>query len=74
MLIEALLWFSAIGCGMLAGLFFAFSVFIMRALANLPQGCGMAAMVQAGFVKRSHVRTVASTAASGLFNAPLQLG
>lgn len=46
LLIEALLWFSAIGCGLLAGLYFAFSVFIMSALANLPQGYGMVAMVE----------------------------
>ncbi|XIA62827.1 hypothetical protein ACFIOY_25830 [Bradyrhizobium sp. TZ2] len=30
--ITGLLWFSAIGCGLLAGLYFAFSTFIMTAL------------------------------------------
>ena len=29
-LITGLLWFSAVGCGLLAGLYFAFSTFIMR--------------------------------------------
>lgn len=31
-LVPGLLWFSAIGCGLLAGLYFAFSTFIMTAL------------------------------------------
>lgn len=30
-----LLWFSAIGCGLLAGVFFAFSAFIMTALGRI---------------------------------------
>ncbi|MGH9312617.1 MAG: DUF1772 domain-containing protein [Vicinamibacterales bacterium] len=35
---------SAIGCGLMAGLFFAFSVAVMRALSRLPAAVGMAAM------------------------------
>jgi uncharacterized membrane protein len=35
---------SAIGCGLIAGLFFAFSVAIMRAFRSLPAAHGMAAM------------------------------
>jgi uncharacterized membrane protein len=42
--LSGLLWFSAIGCGLLAGLFFAFSDFIMRALDRLPPAAGIAAM------------------------------
>lgn len=42
--LSALLWFSALGCGVLAGLFFAFSAFIMRALGRLPPAAGIAAM------------------------------
>jgi len=42
--LEGLLWFSALGCGVLAGLFFAFSAFIMRALDRLPPAAGIAAM------------------------------
>ncbi len=35
---------AALGCGLMAGLFFAFSVCVMRALARLPSADGMAAM------------------------------
>jgi uncharacterized membrane protein len=37
-------WFSAVGSGLMAGLFFAFSVFVMRALDRLPAAQGIAAM------------------------------
>jgi uncharacterized membrane protein len=43
-LIPALLWFCALGCGLLAGLYFAFSVFIMTALNRLGPTAGAAAM------------------------------
>ena len=42
--LSGLLWFSALGCGLLAGVFFAFSAFIMRALASLPPAAGIVAM------------------------------
>ncbi len=35
---------SILGCGLMAGTFFAFSVFVMRALARLPAPQGIAAM------------------------------
>jgi uncharacterized membrane protein len=35
---------AALGCGLMAGLFFAFSVSVMRALARLPSAEGIAAM------------------------------
>ena len=35
---------TALGCGLIAGAFFAFSVFVMRALAALPAPGGIAAM------------------------------
>lgn len=41
---TALLWFSAIGCGLLAGLYFAFSTFIMGALGRIEPSAGIAAM------------------------------
>ena len=44
MLITGLLWFSAIGCGLLAGLYFSFSTFIMTALGRIGQVSGIAAM------------------------------
>ena len=39
-----LLWFCALGCGLLGGLYFAFSFFIMRALDSLGPATGAAAM------------------------------
>ena len=36
--------FSALGCGLMAGVFFAFSTFVMSALARLPSAQGIAAM------------------------------
>lgn len=35
---------SALGCGLIAGVFFAFSTFVMPALARLPAAQGIAAM------------------------------
>jgi uncharacterized membrane protein len=35
---------AALGCGLIAGLFFAFSVSVMKALARLPSAEGVAAM------------------------------
>ncbi|MCT8997372.1 anthrone oxygenase family protein [Chelativorans intermedius] len=43
-LITALLWVSAIGCGLIAGLYFAFSTFIMTALDRIGPAQGAAAM------------------------------
>ncbi|MGD9879157.1 MAG: DUF1772 domain-containing protein [Reyranella sp.] len=42
--IAALLWFSAAGCGLLAGLYFAFSAFIMTSLDRIGPAAGIAAM------------------------------
>ena len=43
-LLFALTLFAALGCGLMAGLFFAFSVAVMKALARLPSAEGIAAM------------------------------
>jgi uncharacterized membrane protein len=43
-LLNSLTFFSAMGSGLIAGLFFAFSVFVMTALARLPSAQGIAAM------------------------------
>ncbi len=43
-LLFALTLFAALGCGLMAGVFFAFSAFMMKALARLPPGEGIAAM------------------------------
>lgn len=42
--IAALLWFSAIGCGLMAGLYFAFSAFIMTSLGRIGPAAAIAAM------------------------------
>lgn len=46
--VESLLFtltlLAALGCGLMAGLFFAFSVTVMKALARLPSAQGIAAM------------------------------
>jgi uncharacterized membrane protein len=41
---PGLLWCSAIGCGLMAGVYFAFSTFVMTALARTGPGPGIAAM------------------------------
>jgi uncharacterized membrane protein len=43
-LTNALLWCSAIGCGLMAGVYFSFSAFIMAALARIKPPAGIAAM------------------------------
>lgn len=42
--IDILLWFSAVSAGLMAGLYFAFSTFIMTALAGIERASGVAAM------------------------------
>jgi uncharacterized membrane protein len=42
--ITCTLWFGAIGCGLLAGVYFAFSTFIMTALGRIEQAHGISAM------------------------------
>jgi uncharacterized membrane protein len=44
MLVIILLWFSAVASGLLAGLYFAFSAFIMQALASIDRAAGATAM------------------------------
>ncbi|KVQ00735.1 hypothetical protein WJ95_28370 [Burkholderia ubonensis] len=39
-----LLWISAIGCGLMAGVYFAFSTFVMTSLGRLAPAAGVAAM------------------------------
>ncbi|MFZ0613586.1 MAG: anthrone oxygenase family protein [Desulfobacterales bacterium] len=43
-LFFALTFAAVLGCGLIAGLFFAFSTFVMKALAHLPPAGGIAAM------------------------------
>lgn len=44
MLVATLLWFSSLACGLLAGVYFAFSAFIMGALGRIEPRAGIAAM------------------------------
>lgn len=44
-LTTALLWVSAVGCGLIAGVYFIFSDTILRALGKIEPAAGMAAMV-----------------------------
>lgn len=44
MMEKSLLWFCALGCGLIGGLYFAFSAFIMRALASIDVAAGISAM------------------------------
>jgi uncharacterized membrane protein len=44
MLHVALPLVAALGCGLMAGIFFAFSAFVMTALGRLPSAAGIAAM------------------------------
>ena len=39
-----LLWFLAVGCGVMAGVYFAFSAFVMASLGRIDQAAGIAAM------------------------------
>ncbi|WP_175998817.1 DUF1772 domain-containing protein [Burkholderia stabilis] len=41
---PALLWGAAIGCGLMAGVYFAFSTFVMTSLARIAPHAGVAAM------------------------------
>jgi len=43
-LISILTFVAALGCGLVAGIFFAFSNFVMKALARVPPAQGVAAM------------------------------
>lgn len=44
-LVIILLWFSILGCGILAGVYFTFSTFVMAALDRLGPAAAVAAMV-----------------------------
>jgi uncharacterized membrane protein len=44
LLMTGLLSFSAVGCGLIAGVYFAFSTFIMTSFAHIAPAAGIAAM------------------------------
>ena len=43
-LLFIITFLAALGCGLIAGAFFAFSTFVMKVLARLPTSHGIAAM------------------------------
>ena len=57
---------TCLGCGLTAGVFFAFSAFVMRALARLPPAEGIAAMqsVNAAAVAPAFMTALFGTAAA----------
>jgi uncharacterized membrane protein len=73
LIITGLLWFCAIGCGLLGGLYFAFSTFVMAALGRIGQVAGISAMnainvdiVRSPFIPIFFGTTLASAALAGL--------
>lgn len=63
------------GCGLIGGVFFAFSSFIMKSLARLPAATGIAAMQSINVVvlNRSFLGTFMGTAAISVFVAAFWL-
>ena len=60
---------SALGCGLIAGVFFAFSAFVMPALARIPPAQGIAAMqsINVAALRRPFMAAFFGTAASCAF-------
>lgn len=70
---TVILWASAIGCGLMAGVYFTFSAFVMRALASIPVASAISAMnsinkviVTSAFLPLFFATTVASALLIGL--------
>jgi uncharacterized membrane protein len=66
-LLVALTAVTALGCGLNAGVFFAFSSFVMKALARLQPAQGIAAMqsINAVAVNPAFMTALFGTAAAG---------
>jgi uncharacterized membrane protein len=76
MTFRALLTLSLVlGCGLMAGVFFAFSSFVMPALARLPPAAGIAAMqsINVAAISRLFMTALFGTAAGCVLLAVLQL-
>lgn len=73
--LAALKFFSALGCGLMAGVFFAFSAFVMKALTRLPPPQGIAAMqsVNIAAISPLFMTALFGTAAACLFLAVFSL-
>ncbi len=67
--VFALTLVSALGCGLVGGVFFAFSAFVMKALYRLPPGEGIAAMqfINIAVINPWFMVAFLGTAATSLF-------
>jgi uncharacterized membrane protein len=71
-LLFALTLGAALGSGLIAGVFFAFSTFVMKAFARTaPEGARLWATYLVGWTAWNHVRTAASLAAAASFGVAL---
>lgn len=68
-LLVVFTWISALGCALIAGVFFAFSAFVMRALAHRPAAEGIAAMqaINVIVVQSAFIAVFVGTAAISAF-------
>ncbi|OIK15114.1 hypothetical protein BIV60_10300 [Bacillus sp. MUM 116] len=73
--ISLLIFFAALGSGLIAGTFFAFSTFVMNALARLPSHHGIAAMQSINIVvlNRLFLTVFTGTALVSLILLPISL-
>lgn len=67
--LVVLTWISALGCALVAGVFFAFSAFVIRALAQRPAAEGIAAMqaINVVVVQSAFIAVFVATAATSAF-------
>lgn len=74
-LVTGLLWFSAVGCGLMAGVYFAFSAFVMMALGRIDHTSGIAAMnaINSDILKSLFMPLFFGTSLAGLALAALAL-
>ncbi|MDW3206180.1 MAG: anthrone oxygenase family protein [Alphaproteobacteria bacterium] len=70
-IITILLWVCALGSGLMAGIYFAFSTFLMTAFARIPQAHGISAMqsINTTIVKSLFLPLFFGTTLIGLFLA-----
>jgi uncharacterized membrane protein len=68
-LLVVLTWLSALGCALVAGVFFAFSAFVMRALAQRPAPEAIATMqaINVVVVQSAFIAVFVGTAATSAF-------
>lgn len=74
-ILFVLTFVAAIGCGLVAGIFFAFSSFVMAALGRLPSDHGIAAMnaINVTVINRSFMLAFFGSAVLGLAAAAVSI-